>query len=162
MKRRIFLLSLLLLTMIVRFWAIDKIPPLISTNHIQWRFLSAGASLATGILIYFFARDIFQNKKVALLSLWVFALAPWSFEQGRIYSQANFYLPLMLLILIAWHRSKTLLARLIYLLLFLISLKVIYPHFWFFDPSRSHVSFADYVNNIMILTSADMLFFKNI
>lgn len=161
MRGRIFLVWILLYSAVLRFWRLGQIPPLIDQSFLLARYTSAFLSLASVFLLYYYSKVVFKNVRLALLSAFVFMIAPWVLEQGRIVSQPNNSLFFILIILL-WARvvKQALIRILLYASIFLI-LYIIYPQFWLFKTNHFNVSLINVLNNIFILLSPEFFFFKN-
>lgn len=161
MQSKLILFLLLTYTAISRFFIIDKIPLLTHTEFLNWRFLSAGVSTINIVTIFFLIRGYFKNTKIALITTWVFSILPWVFEQGRIISQVNLVLSLILIIfLFIQKNSRKWRFGLIVFIPIIIFLA--YSSFWFFRADQFKFNISSFITNLFILLSFDFLFFKNI
>lgn len=161
MKGKFLLASILFYAALSRLFIIDKIPPVLNTGVINFRMMSVTATLVSTILLFFLVKNSFRNTKTAMLSAWAFNILPWVFEQGRLVSGPNLSLTLILFTAFFIQNIR---FRWKYALIFLIPvfLYLIYPHFWVFRTEKFILNADSIVNNLFILFSFDLLFFKNI
>lgn len=161
MKSNIIFALLLTFTAISRFFLIDKIPPNLNQVFLTGRILSGGASLVSAVMVFFLVKKYFEKPKIALLASWVFSILPWAFEQGRIISQSNLTLALVMSVLFIYQRvnfkNKKILLFLIPVIFFFF-----YPQFWIFRVDEFKFNFYSLIYNLFTLLSFDYLFFKNI
>ena len=160
MKSNIIFALLLTFTAISRFFLIDKIPPNLNQVFLTGRILSGGASLVSAVMVFFLVKKYFGKPKIALLTSWVFSILPWTFEQGRIISQPNLTLALVMSVLFICQRvnfqNKKILLFLIPVIFFFL-----YPQFWIFRVDEFKFNFYSFIYNLFTLLSFDFLFFKN-
>lgn len=162
MKRRYVVFTLILAYLSVsRLFLIDKVPPLLNLQLLTLRSLSVIAGLISTIFLYKLVLYHFKNIKIALLTIWVFSVLPWTFEQGRIASNPNYALAMILFIFLIWKKTK---KKLLPFFIFLIPVMIYwsYPRFWLFNISEFKPSLDSVFTNIYVLTSFDFLFFRNI
>ncbi len=161
MKSNLIFALLLTYTAVSRFFLLDKVLPFTNNSVISGRIISATASLSITFLVFFCIKRFFHNTQIALISTWVISLMPWTFEQGRIISQPNLTLALVMSVLFFIQRvnfkSKKILLFLIPILFFFF-----YPQFWIFRVHEFKFDFYSLVYNLFTLLSFDFLFFKNI
>lgn len=161
LKRRatVFLAELILFVSITRLYLLGVVPPHASLA-VSDRFISAIFSIGSTIILFFLTDTLLKKKKLSLLISWIFAVLPWTFEQGRIISQPNncvFYLLLILFLIIS---VDSLYAKIVLVFLFPVIIHISYPQIWL---EKSHIlpTVHDFLNNFFLLTSPDLLFFKN-
>lgn len=161
--RYLLLLTLTLINaVILRFWMINSIPPLLEHSSISARVISAVFSIGNTVLLYFFCQSLVKSKKLALLAIWVFILLPWTIEQGRILSQVNNALFFILLSLLVMNKTNNYFIKIVIVsALFLVSY-FIYPQFWIFKAKLELLPAGKYLDNFISLVSFDLIFFKNI
>jgi len=85
-KRRLLLFLVILFNLIIKFWRLGIIPPLLGDNSLALRFLSAIVSLFFTLLIYLLVRKIYHSSKLSLLSVILFSILPQTVIEGRIVS----------------------------------------------------------------------------
>ncbi len=95
-----------------RFWGIGKFPPLANSTYLPFRLLSAMLNIFSSLLIYLIVKKIFKNKNrhLPVLSSFIFLILPWTVEQGRIFSQPNNALFVILLTFYIFFLSPLFLA----------------------------------------------------
>lgn len=86
MKNKIFLFYIFLFNFSTRFWKLGIIPSLFDSRLINLRVISAIISVFLPFLLYFYLSKIYRDKKLALLSAFIFSLLPGSLIEGRIVS----------------------------------------------------------------------------
>lgn len=86
MKNKIFLFYIFLFNFGTRFWKLGVIPPLFDPDLVDLRLMSAVISVFLPFILYFFLSKIYRDKKLALLSAFIFSLLPGSLIEGRIVS----------------------------------------------------------------------------
>lgn len=162
MSNKITLLLISVYTIILRFWQIDRFPPLIDSSILPLRYLSAFLSVGSTMLVYLYATKIFKNVKLSLLASFVFTFLPWTIEQGRIYSQANYALFILLIFILFFNKPKRFYYKILFTVVCSLLFVIVYPDFWVFR-SDSIISYqVNYLKNLFILTSPSLIFFQNI
>lgn len=161
MKERILLGSVIVYTVLSRFWFIGKLPILIN-SPLPFRLFTATFSILGVFFLYFYTKTIGQNKKIALLSAFLLASLPWSFEQGRIVSPPSNALTVLLFIFLIILHVRQLLIKIVLSASIPIVLFVFYPQFWLFRTNLNSFSNIHVLQNLFILLSPDFLFFHNI
>lgn len=154
------MILLILYAVISRFFLIDKIPPLINQPDLTLRYFSAFANIVTLLILFWLIKKITHNSRVASLTSWVFALLPWTYEQGRIVSQPQFAVFGILLLLFLVYKSKFRLRQIFYFFIPFI-IYFAYPQFWLFKLKDFYFNIDSFTNNLFHLASFDFLFFKN-
>lgn len=162
MKTGLLLFSVVIYASIARFWMIDKFPPLIDPSILYARILSMLLSIGTVILLFFYTQRSFQNRKISLLSSYIFTVLPWTIEQGRIASQVNNALFIFFLLILSLKFFKNIFFKIVVYLAIPLTIFLAYPQFWIFKATNFPLKLQDYLNNISLLLSPDFLFFKNI
>lgn len=83
---------------------------LFGLNAFAVRLPSVLIGMASILVVYFLAKEIFDDKRIALISSFLFAIEPWSVHLSRVYYDANeamFFLLLgLLLFLKSLHKEK--------------------------------------------------------
>jgi len=161
MRKTNLLFVVLLYSFILRFWRLGQIPPLIDQSLFLARLTNAFLSLMSVFLLYYYSKVLFKNVRLALLSAYIFAIAPWVLEQGRIYSQANVALFILLAFLTVTIKLKSLYLKLFLSSIFYFLFSISYPQFWLFKMSQFELSLNNVLNNIFIILSPEFFFFKN-
>lgn len=156
------LISIIFYALILRFWSIGQIPPLLHQTYLSGRLVSASLNLLSILLLYWFVKKNYHNIRLALLSSFMFALSPWVIEQSRIVSPVNNALFVLLLISLIFQLHRRSIIKLLVMIFALPVIYLIYPQLWIFGTKQLMPHLTDMVNNIFILTSPDFLFFKNI
>ena len=146
---------------ILRFWHFGSIPPIQAQTYLSFRFVSSIYNIGCAVLLYYICKKIFKVEKIALLSSFIFAVLPWTIEQGRIYSQPSnvlFWLLLILFLNIVW---KNIIIHVVSIICIPFLFYLLYPHFWILKSGLSMISINSLVKNIFTLLSPDFWFFKN-
>ena len=156
------LFVIILYGILLRFWKLATIPPLINRVNLLGRFITAGLNIISIYLIYSIVRKLTSNAKIALLTAFIFTSLPWVIEQSRVVSPVNNSLFIMLLLFYLVFYLKDNIIKYITAILLLPFIYFIYPKLWVFNLRQNLPNFTNYLNNIFILSSADFLFFKNI
>ncbi|MCJ7740924.1 hypothetical protein MUP32_06480 [Candidatus Microgenomates bacterium] len=155
------LLLVMVYASVSRLWFLNQIPPLLDTASYYPRLVSAIFGIATVAVIYFLSKLIYKNKRLALLTAWVFAVSPWSVEQGRVISQPTVALFCLLLISFLFLTVKNKIISRGLLIITPLVLYLTYPQFWLFRFTQPLPKIADFLNNLFYLISPEFLFFKN-
>lgn len=155
------LLLVIVYASVSRLWFLNQIPPLLDIASYYPRLVSAIFGIATVAVIYFLSKLIYKNKRLALLTAWVFAVSPWSVEQGRVISQPTIALFCLLLISFLFLTVKNKIMRRGLLIITPLVLYLTYPQFWLFRFTQPLPKIADFLNNLFYLISPEFLFFKN-
>ncbi len=156
-----FFILVLLNAITIHFYKLTTISPL-KTGSIFFRYFSSLSSIFSIFLLYKIVFYYSKNKKIASLSALIFSLLPWTIWEGRIASEVNISLSLILAILFLASKihgiKKFFLLGIIPLIIYFF-----YPSFWPFRLSTNlrDSSLSDFVNNIFFLSSLETLFFKN-
>ncbi len=158
---RFVLLLVIIYALVSRLWFLNQIPPLLDTASYYPRLVSAIFGIATVAVIYFLSKLIYKNKRLALLTAWVFAVSPWSVEQGRVISQPTVALFCLLLISFLFLTVKNKIISRGLLIITPLVLYLTYPQFWLFRFTQPLPKIADFLNNLFYLISPEFLFFKN-
>lgn len=161
MKRLYFLAVLFLYTLISRFWHIDSLPTVSSDTVLVGRFITAFASCATTVVLYRFVRSYGASTRIALLCVWVFSVAPWAIEQGRIFSPVAIFTPVLLFSL--WmmqllHFPILIILRSISIFLLV---GVFYLFLWEYQKDTGITSIFLAFRNMFALFSPTMFFISN-
>ncbi|MCL5798009.1 MAG: hypothetical protein M1366_04365 [Patescibacteria group bacterium] len=163
MKKIFFLVLILLNTVFLRIYKIGLVPPLKSQADLDLRYLSSILGILSVFLIYFYVKKIFQeNVRMGLLGAWVFSLLPWTIEQNRIISQPTYALFILIIALLISLVNKNKIIKYGVFFVFALILYFVYPQFWLFRHFAHLPGIKDVADNVFILVSPDLLFFKNI
>ena len=162
MKERILLGSVIVYTVLSRFWFIGKFPILITSSSLPFRFLTAFLSVLGVVFLYWYTKAVFGDKKIAVLSAFFLGSLPWSFEQGRIASPPSNAIAILLLLLFAASQKRQLFFKIILYGCIPLILFFFYPQFWLFRTNLNSFSNIHVLQNLFILLSPDLLFFHNI
>jgi len=160
MNKFIMLFSILIIAAVLRFYRIGIAPPLIEQSNLAMREVSALFGVVNVFLVYLITKKIFRNYKPGLLSAWIMSVLPWTLEQGRIVSQVNIALPIILLNLLLIRSIKNKLINCL-ILLALALFYIVYPQFWLFRNFQT-IPLQNFINNFFSVISPDMWFFRNI
>lgn len=161
MNVRIILTGLIIYAAVTRFWHISSLPSISTDAVLVGRFITAFTSCATLLVLYRFVRSYNGSCRIALLSCWVFAVAPWAIEQGRIFSPVQIFTPVFLFSL--WIVQ---LLRFPILIIFrsisiALLVGVFYLFLWEFQKDAGITSFSSAFRNLFTLFSPTMLFISN-
>lgn len=158
-----FLLSMIILiSILTRFLHLGTVPPVLDSSSIGFRTISAIENIGTLIMLYFLTRKLFKNEKISLLSSFIFGLLPWTIEQSRVASEVNTFLFWLILLLTISISSKFKFIKVLAIVLIPLFLYVTYPSFWLFKINLYSFNLNNFINNIFLLTSFELLFFRNI
>lgn len=157
MKEHVLFGLVIVYTLLSRFWAIGKFPILID-SPLPFRLFTATFSILGVFFLYFYTKTIGQNKKIALLSAFLLASLPWSFEQGRIVSPPSNALTVLLFLFLIILHIRQLLIKIVLSASIPIVLFIFYPQVWLF---RTIIPNAHFLENVFALLSPDFLFFHN-
>lgn len=160
-----FLLTVIIYSILSRYMFINFLPPVTSGSVLLYRILTAGLSIGSIYLVYSLIADIFNSRKLGLLTAFIFAVTPWVTEQSRIYSEVNNCLFLLLLAVYFWRKYANIYFRSCLTLIVLSGIYFVYPSLWlfaFFKPGSNLPKLQDFMNNIFTILSPDYLFFRNI
>lgn len=146
---------------VLRFWHLGLIPPIQAQTYFNFRFVSSIHNIGCAILLYYICKKIFKVEKIALLSSFIFAVLPWTLEQGRIYSQPQnvlFWLLLIFFLNIIW---KNIIIHVVSIFIIPFLFYLLYPQFWILKSGLPIIPINSLINNIFALFSPDFWFFKN-
>lgn len=146
---------------ILRFWRLGLIPPMSTQSYLTPRFTSSIYSLGSIILLYYICKKIFRVEKIAQLSSFIFAILPWTIEQGRISSEPTNVLFWMLLILFINMTYKNRILNLVSILFIPLLFYFIHPNFWILKNGFYLITVDSLLKNIFVILTPDFLFFKN-
>lgn len=137
-----------------------NLPPLFHQNFFNLRIISALLGSLMPVLTFLFVIKHSFDRKTALFAAFFMSILPWGIVESRIASQVNIALFFVLLIFFLYSISNGVWK---YISLFLIPAAVVltYPDIWFIKKMEI-ISPQSFFNNLMILTSFEMLTNKNI
>ena len=75
-------------------------------NEFSVRFPAAMAGVLTVPAVYYLAKEIFNQKKIALFAAFLVAISPWSIYYSRLAFRANLFPLVFCLALLFWLRSR--------------------------------------------------------
>lgn len=161
MKRIVFLVLILFLATILRFFRLDTVPPLFHSSSFLPRLITAIVSIVNVYLTYRLSARYSDRTKVGLLSAFVMGILPWTLEESRIYSSVNIGLAILLTGIyirkIFRTRWQTMSLAVVILAVFFL----IYPNIWFLKNFQL-ISILSFRDNLFRLLSPQMWFFNNI
>lgn len=158
-----FLLSMIITaSFLVRFFYLGTVPVM---NHLEshsFRIMSSLGNIGVIIMLYFITKRLISNRTISLLSSFVFATLPWTIEQSRIVSEVNNFLFWIILLFTISIYTKFKFIKVMAIVLIPLFLYLVYPSFWLFKIHSYSISLNNFMNNIFLLTSYELLFFRNI
>lgn len=161
MKRVVFLVLILFLAAVLRFFRLDTVPPLFHSPSFLPRLVTAIVSIVNVYLTYRLSARYSDNAKIGLFSAFFMAILPWTLEESRVYSSVNNGLAILLTGIYIRKIFRTRWQTMSLVVVVLAVFFLIYPNIWFLKNFQliSIISFRD---NSFRLMSPQMWFFNNV
>lgn len=158
-----FLFSMvILISFFIRFFYLGIIP---EENHLTsygLRIMSSIENIGVLIMLYFITRRLIRNEAISLLSSFIFGTLPWTIEQSRIASEVNNFLFWFIFLLTIAINSRLKFIKVMAIVLIPLFLYLTYPSFWLLKINLYSFNLNNFINSIFLLTSFELLFFRNI
>lgn len=159
---KLLLLMIILISILIRFFHLGIVPPAIDLSSSGYRIFSSVENISILIMLYYLTKRLFKNETISLLSSFLFGTLPWTIEQSRIASDVNNFLFWFILLFTVAINSKFKFLKVMAIVLIPLFLYVTYPSFWLFKINSYSFNLNNFINNIFLLTSFELLFFRNI